>query len=164
MIDILRAVAATFTVDTTPGVLEVAIVPSAFPPASLVSQFCPRPGLTPYFDRKDNFIIESLSLVLPHSFCCGSVNWLLRLQGEDAAFNIFDLPVSGYCLLPFENSEIDIGQNIPFNTSLFGIKWGIVGSLNRGTVSMVNVPTSLNTVVLNIWAFAKVRHTLPMVA
>lgn len=156
----------TFTVDTTPGVVDVVLNQTASP------GYLRNGAGYRLFDSDDNVRVLSLGFVLPYSFS-------LSVKGPIAlpvwTDDIVNVPIkeftgsisSSTILLPYDGAEfpvdITIQHQSPGKKVAYYISYPAGGGTNN-RVSVVNAPSSLNGVTLRGWFFWKVAHTLAMVA
>jgi len=166
-ITILGGICGTFTVDTS-GPLEVAITPAD---AFLVGAV--GAGLDTYFDQEDNFRLLSLWVVYPYCFCQGNTDVLrMQIRGRSKAvahplitFNMRAMPSNGWQFIPVENVETGLGTFVNYdnNPDTPPDPWGLYARVT-GYVSMVNAPDVLDQQELDVWAYAKVAHNIPMIS
>jgi len=161
----------TFTVDTTPGVLSVAMSMSS------TGIFFGN-GSSRLFQAGDNFIILSAGFVLPESFTMakypvanveGAPILSLQLYGINSG--VYS-PIKNFgdgqgLQLPLENYEMPLGIFVPlsstFNvTDSFLLEGKLYGSTADPRVSMIGVPSTLNTTVQHATVFLKVLHNFPL--
>lgn len=160
--DILYSKAGQFTVDLSKSSVVI---------GALNADFYTRNGVERYFQKNDNIILESLTLVMPCSFC--TVNQQLnpaldtpleaKLFWNDDLANQYPIPEindsEGYLGIPVENEEYTLDALIPYPTNIVGtkmvLKCGITGS-----VCMANVPAALDGAVFFVYMYAKVKHNL----
>ena len=167
---------ATFTVDT--AVEKVTIVPGDL--ANLETVYM-NPLADMYFKAQENFLIKSLSFVLPYCFSLADQRAAIRVYYEKLSTgvnsSVSEIGSFGTMWFYSENVEQDLNvfvkwpSNLPTETALRFRATCIqqIGSNGAGPVtypwiSMVNAPAALHGVVLPVFSFMRILHTLPIQA
>lgn len=175
IIDILAPTYAElpyFTVDTRAGVNSVAV--NAYAGAEL--SFLLNAKSQSRFQPHDNLILMSAGIVLPEMFTFASYT-----NGAATSLSVFspliyddtdtlkaNFPGAESIAIPMENYEVALGVFANFHD--LNVQIGVNSSYYRiglkdtdvNRVSMINVPTALNDLVIKVIPFIKVLHTLPM--
>jgi hypothetical protein len=162
IIDLMYSKAGKFTVD---------IASSSVPIVETSNPFMLGPNQE-YFQPKDNIVLESIWCVMPCSFCTVNLpsprrrlqSWYFWVDDLANSYWINQLGTSlGSAVgIPVENQEININSLINY-PNIAGTKVTLNSEL-RGSVCMLNVPESLDEIEFDIYIYAKIRHTLKLIA
>jgi len=163
MQDIIYCLAGKFTANI--AALDVAVT-------GLIGDFHIAPGATiRWLQEKDNCIIQSIALSLPHCFSTANrlagepMSIQLSTFGDDGNFyTIAELNAGlGYIGIHTENQEIELNTYIPF-PSIAGVNHlRFIGTVQKMYVSMVNVPAALDTLEFPVFLYMKILHNLPLI-
>jgi hypothetical protein len=125
-----------------------------------------------YFQQKDAVRLLSIGLFLPYQFGLSTKSAYIECKWQDTiTFNgIKELTGSfsatGY-VIPYDNTEFGVDVLVEYPSAESKYCWVIypvdLGS-TRVRISMINAPASLDGTTQYASIFAKVAHTLPMVA
>lgn len=157
IIDILMAKIGTVTVDTAAAEVQL---------ASDAGNYFKTPNDNFIFDEADNCNVLSIWITYPYCFVAGTIQPYLGIIGREvnvpnAEFNV-QLGTEKAVWIPCENTEIEVPSFTPWSLSPNGIDWGFVSDESGGTFSMFNVPDALDEEELDVYAFIKIRHNLPL--
>ncbi len=126
-----------------------------------------------YFQKMDNFRVLSIGCVLPLCFEFWN-NVPVAFEPPKIDFTAKDfvgaglvpiIPVSMW--LPYPNYELNMGNFNALSPGSFQGKWSIFMNFTTDypqQISMINVPSALNSLEFRVPLYMKVLHTLPMVA
>lgn len=167
----------SFTVDTAAVTFEV---PLSAPPSPVGGYGAVlRGGNTTggsrgtfVFSPNDNFNIIGIGLYLPFQFTFGSQSCVVEMSWLDdlGAFGpVTEFGDQGRMIIPFENFEFPVNVNVPhkspgqlvayFMTVGYPVQYR---PEHECRVSMVNVPSSLNTESFFVSPFVRVLHNLEL--
>lgn len=149
---------AEFDVDNT--LLEVPIFNSG-PGAKAYAIAGKAASIVSTFIEGENIVIESIGIRVPHLFCMGSEEPTLIISAENATTTTF---IYGPIEIPYFNAEIPV--NIPYSFQDFSSAPGdtklILNLVGAGTVSMLNVPDSIQGETVTVLPFIKLSHNFPL--
>jgi hypothetical protein len=124
-----------------------------------------------FFEHGDNVEIISAGLTLPFSFTLAAATaafaeipafFFQAKNRSGTGFQLNQIGWKGTFALPMENYEVALNSFIG-NAKTFLEDWQLMGTvLDNTQVSMVNVPSILNTQTLPAILFVKVLHTKEM--
>jgi hypothetical protein len=164
--DILRSKIGTFIVDNT--VNSVPVIPSVFPNQKFESVIAHSTSTDYFIAQQDNVILETVSVVLPYAFV-SAFPLQMSIGGCDSILHHFLLApyLGGASSFWFHSENVEIQRDLylPFTISNLGNKYlfeGFCPALEN-EVCCLNAPASLNGVELPVYAFIKIKHTIPMV-
>jgi len=171
---ILSARIANFTVDTTPGVNDVSIVPEA-----TAAHIFRTAGNYGKFRDKDNVLIKSIAIVLPYCFTQSGDRLSVQMFYQDiltpAGLIMTEFGTDGKTWVFSENVEIELDVfwkwkntelGLNTNTYFFGVPFQHVPPSGIGIsyprISMLNCPAGLNGTIQPVFCFLKCIHSLEL--
>jgi len=166
---------AMFTVDTT-GPVDVAL----YGPGGVLVSYLRNGAGNKHFQPDDNVRLLSFGIVLPYQFSFSTraarisgfwVDELGFIGGHYGPIVELTGGAPGRIEVPFDGAEFPLDVTIPHQSTgkkvafvFLPVEPGVGGAWELTRISMINAPVSLNTIVLRATIFAKVVHTLAMVA
>jgi len=123
-------------------------------------------GLELFVAGEQVLILQTI-FIYPLQFCQGDLTSPLRMSLEYETFgglfnNIAQLGDQGVVQIPTPNTAYDTPANIINTADQNGDLWRLRTNLVTGTVSMVNVPASLDGLSFPVIIGLAIRHNTPM--
>lgn len=119
-----------------------------------------------FFAPQDSFTIVSMGVRIPYCYNLADDHILFRLLWTNAAAtfvqDVNEISNTGRLFIPLPDEEVPLDIYARFPNRVPNEKLQLTYELSM-QISQINAPAILQTVVIPVFPFVKIRHTLPLV-